>query len=130
MCFPKPYSSFHSPFLSLQFATRKVLRVGAPCRLACDLRDSIREDTGPLDRMLRMLLILDRCDSAAVAGPTVTDASSSMMVSIYRQATPSASTAGQQRGWAGGGTENRRDQGGKAGKDWGGGWGLGGGGKG
>ena len=60
--------------------------MGAPCLLAWERRDSIREDTGPLDLMLRMLLILDRCDSAAVAGPTVTDASSSMMVSIYMQA--------------------------------------------
>ena len=81
--------------------------------------DSIREDTGPLERTLRMLLILDRCDSAAVAGPTVIDASSSMMVSIYKQADSSASSAGEQRGWAGrgggGGIESRKGQGGKAG---------------
>ena len=63
-----------------------MLRLGAPCLLACDLMDSIREDTGPLERMLRMLLIRDRCDSAAVAGPTVIEGSSSMMVSIYKQA--------------------------------------------
>lgn len=78
-----------------------MLRLGAPCLLACDLMDSIREDTGPLDRMLRMLLILDRCDSAAVAGPTDMDASSSMMVSIYKQADSSvgsrkAGQAGEQ----------------------------------
>lgn len=52
---------------------------GLPCLLAWDLKDSMRDETGPADRML---LILDSCDSAAVAGPTVKDASSSMMVSI------------------------------------------------
>ena len=55
-------------------------RGGTPCLLACDLMDSMREETGPADRML---LILDKCDRAAVAGPTVKEASSSMMVSIY-----------------------------------------------
>ena len=95
-----------------------MLKLGAPCLLACDLMDSIREDTGPLDRMLRMLLILDRCDSAAVAGPTDMDASSSMMVSIYKQATSSGFPAGKKKGlgWAGGGIEGRRGQGGKAGQ--------------
>lgn len=41
----------------------------------------MREEAGAADRML---LILDKCDRAAVAGPTVKEASSSMMVSIYK----------------------------------------------
>ena len=89
--------------------------MGAPCLLVCDLMDSIREDTGPLDRMLRMLLILDRCDNAAVAGPTVADASSSMMVSIYKQAISSGLPAGGSRGAEGLSRRGQRGTGGGGG---------------
>ena len=43
--------------------------------------ESMREEAGPAERMLLIRVIWDR---AAVAGPTVRDASSSMIVSICK----------------------------------------------
>lgn len=55
-----------------------------------DLIESMREEARPAERMLLIRVIWDR---AAVAGPTVRDASSSMIVSICKYSTISATWA-------------------------------------
>lgn len=53
-----------------------------PCLLLCDLVESRREEGRVAERALLILVIWDK---AAVAGPTVIEASSSIIVSIWNE---------------------------------------------